>query len=229
MKNILVYTAAFYSDPAATRYLDASCELLGIKLRKYGTDENFPGYVAAKIDKHIEFLQQHGSSYDHVLFCDAGDTFYARPLEDIWKAYQMFNAPLVISAEPKCFPFNEKLQSVYPPSPTRWRFINSGHYMGETAVLLQCLRYMQTLYKDKDLQDNDQLCWHAAFSKGLLRPALDYHCRLFQPMANSRGDVEQRDDGKVHNKLTGSYPCAIHFNGRTKGIGEWFEKWRAGR
>lgn len=229
MKDILVYTAAYYGDPSATRYLDASCELLGIELHKYGAGEGFPGYMTAKVDHNIEFLEQHAGGYTHALFCDASDTFCLRPLADIWQVYQGFNSPLVVSVEPECYPYSEKLLHSYPSSPTRWRFINSGHYMGEYGYLLGCLKKLRKAGEDKELQDSDQSYWHAAFSADTVKPALDYYCRLFQPMAIHHGDVVQTADGRVYNRATSSYPCAVHFNGQSGNIGEWFKKWRAGR
>lgn len=229
MKDVLVYTAAFYDDDSQLRCLAGSCRELGMDLKMFGQGKGFPGYVNAKVHQHIKFLKEH-PSYEYSLYSDASDTFYLRPLERMHEVFTDYGKPMIISAETECYPYTIlNIVDRYPEAPTRWRYINSGHIFGLREYVLDRLEWMAEAYKEADLSDSDQSYWSMALLDGELDCEIDSGCKLFQTMPNAKGSVVQRTDGLFWNWETGGTPCAVHFNGRTKGINDAYDKWLAAR
>ena len=150
-------------------------------LRRYITNNNLP-------------------DHDVILFTDAYDVLYLRDLDTILGRFLGFKHEVIFSAEQYLWP-DSSIR--FPPSPTKYRFLNSGTFIGRVGELRRMLE--QPLADC----DDDQLYIQKAFLTGRYDAVLDREGYIFQcheEQLNVR-------DGNVYNPLTGCFPCVYHANG----------------
>ena len=116
----------------------------------------------------------------------------------------------------------------YPPSPTPYRYLNSGSWAGKASVAAKFLRAIGAGSTTADFHKlNDQeLASELYLRRGFPGLQLDHHAKLFQAMHAINDDtlVPNCDprphlrevDGVWRNTLTGSTPAVFHFNGGGK-------------
>ena len=97
-----------------------------------------------------------------------------------------------------------RFQSVrFPPAITKYRYLNSGTFVGRVGELKRMLQ------KPIIDSDDDQLYFQRAFITGRYDAVLDYEGYIFQ-CHEEKLDVK---NGSVYNPLTGCFPCIYHANG----------------
>lgn len=195
-------------------------------------------YSAKKFNHHIEVLGTNIKNYAHghklieiegavsklpdeeiVLFIDAHDAFLMCDENEILEKYRTFNAPLVFGAEANFAMLKVPSLPIlfrYPKSPTIYRYLNSGTYIGTAGSIKELLRRIS--YTEKMI--SDQLPITLLFSEktrnqGLI--ALDYYQRLFTCNGGRLGaeDIDYTvKNNRVVVKHTGEMPCVVHFPGR---------------
>lgn len=220
--KLLILTAAFYDrdyDQKLER-LTYCCEALGIDLLTYGKGEFFSFYDS-KIVQMAKLLTDVKDKYTHVLYTDAADSLIFSSVSEIIQKYREFKHPLVTSAEKGCHPFGH-LADKFPPSPTPFRFMNPGNFIGEINYVIKTLA---ALIPFSHMQTDDQGHWHEGFLQGKIDVALDHNCELFQCMSDCdfKQEFTLMPNGRIQNDLTRSEPCIVHFNG-PKGEGTYNDK-----
>ena len=165
-----------------------------------GTDMSGPGggMKINLIKEHIKTLPDN----DIVLFTDAYDVFYADDLETIVNRYLGFHTKVLFAAEPDCWP-DSNLADKFPKSETKYRFLNSGIFIGEVRELKRIF--------EEEIENNgdDQLYIHNKFLSNEFDIKLDYEAYIFQCH-----DLNVRKDGnQIFNPDTRSYSCIYHGNG----------------
>lgn len=140
---------------------------------------------------------------DLLMFLDGYDVFIADNLETIRERFLGFEARILFAAEDKLWP-DDSIIDMWPASHTKYRFLNSGTFIGEVGEL-------KKLFHDpiSDHED-DQLYIQKKFLSGNFDIALDYECYVFQ---TSDEDVSFTNGGQLFNPHTGCYPCVYHGNG----------------
>ena len=141
-------------------------------------------------------------------FADAYDVLFAGGFDDILEQFETFGAPAVFSAECHCWP-DADLAPEYPPSATRYRFLNSGVWIARTEAAHDLFQRFH-LPALRDNQSDQRL-----FTRLLLEGAaltLDRDCRIAQSLNASEADIEWRQ-GRIVNRLTGQAPLIFHGNG----------------
>jgi hypothetical protein len=216
MNDLLVFTPKFDFGPDKMHFLRDSCAHFGVELQTYG-EGPWPGYVAGKITHAIPFLESRKEKY--VLFCDASDTMMVRNPTDLVGRFLSFGRPVVISAERDCFPLRE-LASKFPPAESGYSFPNAGGFMGERDAVIAALEYMNTAYEDGE----DQARWIRLIAENPSSVAIDSWCSIFQTMSGGAGSNVRFDGGACRNQRTGTHPYLLHFNGRTAGIEEVYQR-----
>lgn len=158
----------------------------------------------------------------HIIFTDAWDFIFCATPEEIMEAYQWFNSPIVISSEKNCFPADLK-DDFDKLSPLTYRYLNSGFICGETEAILACLEAMDLpsipddhFDGEKNVHPNDQYEWMKIFVKQPVKIALDYKQILSQTLHGATIDEFDFSKDRIRNKITGAYPCTLHFNGGSK-------------
>jgi hypothetical protein len=161
----------------------------------------------------------------HIIFTDAWDFLFCAHPDEIMEAYGWFNSPLVISTEANCFPadLKEDFDNLKPT--TKYKYLNSGFICGEVEALLYLLEKMDLPNMPDDHYDpvkncnvhpNDQFEYQKLAIKYPELVALDYKQILSQTLHGATIDEFDFSKDRIKNKITGSYPCTLHFNGGSK-------------
>lgn len=210
-ESLLVITPAYGgSDPTL---LQQSCTAVGIDLHMYGVSAVWPGFTQ-RVRDAVEVMR--GRAESTILFTDASDTFIVDGAQPILAKFAETHCQFLHSAEKACWP-DSSLAAGYPDNtPSPWKYINGGGWIGRRRYAIEYLLYLLDLYTRLDGRDDDQLmfnqCWIASPPGGV---GIDSNCQIFQTMSqHNNGEIEW--DG-LRNTITGSYPSVFHFNGRTPG------------
>lgn len=190
-----------------------SCDENGLDLTVLGMGMVYPGN-GLKLILIDEFLKTVHKN-DIVLFVDAYDVLILADEKTILKKFYAKNTPVIVSAETFCYPLLLRDEE-FPPSPTPFRFINTGSIMGYVRDLKQILRDMKPLIPNID--DQGQVA--EFFLKNKHRFFLDYHADLFLTLHNVSKDSLKvnKKARKVKCLLTGSTPLLVHGNGNGKDL-----------
>ena len=140
---------------------------------------------------------------DILLFTDSYDVFYADKLETIKERYLDMGHKVLFAAEEICWP-DPSLGNQFPSSHTRYRYLNSGTFIGEVGELKKILEHGPI----EDHQD-DQLFYQQAYLEGIYDIGLDIEAYIFQchePKITMLGE-------QLWNQETTCCPCIYHGNG----------------
>lgn len=203
-----VYAVTCGTDRKKCTYVNTSARLCGIDLINVGTNVEWKGTDMSalgggmKINLMKEFVKDLYDD-DIVLFTDAYDVFYADDLDTIVERFLSFNKQIVFSGELFCYPLQD-LADAFPIVDTRFRYINSGTYIGRVGELKKLYNHYQIEH-----HDDDQLYVHTCFLTGKFDIAIDYECYIFQ----THFDGTQKLGNQLHNPETQCCPCIYHGNG----------------
>lgn len=146
---------------------------------------------------------QNLSDTDILLFVDAYDVFFADSLPTIKERYLDMGHKVLFSAEEVCWP-DPSLGNQFPSVHTKYRYLNSGTFIGEVGEIKKILNHSDI----EDHQD-DQLFYQQAYLEGLYDIGLDIEAYIFQchePNITMLGN-------QLHNQETTCCPCIYHGNG----------------
>jgi len=185
----------------SARYHGIDITNIGMNVVWKGTDMSGPG-GGMKVNLLKEYIKNLDPN-DVILFTDAFDVFYADNINTIYERYVDLSAEVIFSAESICWP-SQDLADSFPVSPTKYRYLNSGTFIGKVAALTKILE--EANIKDSD---DDQLFYQQVFIKGEHDIKLDYEGYIFQthdPAVIRLGD-------QINNPETQVCSCIYHGNG----------------
>lgn len=188
--------------------LETSCKALGVKLHVLGLEKPYRGFC----DKFLavqEFIKKLPEQ-DIVLFLDGYDTLLLAPPEEIVEKFLAIAAPIVVSAERESYP-DGSLAVLYPPSPTTFRYVNSGLYIGFVGALRKFFKALSPF----QAEDDDQALMAHFFLDHSGEMVLDTHCQLFLNTAHLGVDELATEGRRVFLRETETQPIAIHGNGKS--------------
>lgn len=188
------------------------------------------------LSQKLEAAQSYASSLpksDLLLFTDAFDVLFTGNKDDILKQYESLQAEIVFSAECGCWPhvienkghacFHE-----YPVSPTPYRYLNSGTWIGQADKASRMLLEVMKEAGSDFANANDQKLVADFYIQGRFGIKLDFYNKIFQsmhmtldrplPHCDPTKDVTVNQEGVYYNKLTKSAPAIFHFNGGGKRV-----------
>lgn len=167
---------------------------------------------------------------DLLLFTDAFDVLYTEQAQHILDVFAKHQYKILFAAECGCWPHIMDEPNVcftgYPKSPTPYRYLNSGTWIGVAKYAREMLA--EVIAKaGKDFKNaNDQKLVADMFISGKYGIKLDYQCEVFQsmhntdppglPYCNPRNELVLTNDKRWQNKLTNTRPAIFHFNGGGK-------------
>ena len=229
--STLVITPCFYPDTSKLHYLQKSADVFGIELYPFGIGDFWRGTVGGDVYAQYvaaaELLKGMAGDYDRVLFTDGCDTFFCAGLDNINRKYEDIGSDILYSAEPGLYPphmhdeYNAHKHE-HQELTTPWCYPNCGGWIGKTETMIEFLDYMRTHFTN--VNEGQPRFVHAYLEDGW-PIKLDSECQIFQTMSGGLGDAVEVDaQGMIHNMITKSYPCLVHFNGRLGGIEELFAK-----
>ena len=167
--------------------LQQSCRRYGIGLTLFGWGQPYPSHNW-KLQCQREALFELADDYRYVLFLDVFDSVFVADLASIFERFDELDTPFVMSAEINCHPPEGPSADDYPPSPTAYRFVNAGGYMGKTSTIVEILqRFDGPGFSD---QPEDQGFWAKVFVSGETDMSLDYHNRIFQCLWLAEQDMD---------------------------------------
>jgi hypothetical protein len=169
-------------------------------------------------------------SGDIMLFTDAFDVMFTQTAGHILSEFQKENAEILFAGECGCWPHiiiddGKACFQAYPKSPTPYRYLNSGTWMGESQMASKMLAAVIDEAGRDFANANDQKLVADMFIQGRFGIKLDYYSHLFQsmhmthdaplPFCDPMLDIVV-ENGSFHNKRTNSHPSVFHFNGGGK-------------
>ena len=179
---------------------------------------------------------------DMILFTDAFDVLYVNSGDKIVNEFIKFNTDIVFSAECGCWPHiienkGKACFEDYPKSPTPYRYLNSGTWIGRAAPAAKMLIAVMESAGGDFKNANDQKLVADFYIEGKYGIQLDFYNKLFQSMhmtldpplphcnpfsdivlVNHDDNTHNKKYGKFYNKRTQSEPTVFHFNGGGKCI-----------
>ena len=197
-----------------------SCKQYGVDLKMIGLGEAYKGHYL-KLQWMLDYVRTLQDD-EIVLFVDGFDVLVLADSETLLRTFKQMNAPIVIAAERECYPYAD-LKNAYPSSPTSFRYINSGTYMGYASALRE---WLEDLNINQTECDQGQVTKHflANREKNFLK--LDYHCELFLPLYMVKREelVIEKETNRLYFPTTQTRPCVLHANSGTKEVlGIWKE------
>lgn len=203
-----VHAVTCGTDRKKCTYVNTSARKYGIDIVNVGTNIEWEGTDMSalgggmKINLMKDYVK-HLHDDDIVLFTDAYDVFYADDLETITERFLEFDKDIVFSGELYCWPQKE-LATEFPNAPTRFKYINSGTYIGRVKELKKLYSYEKIEH-----WDDDQLFVHKCFLYGDFDIAIDYECYIFQ--THFEGTIKLGE--QLNNPETNCCSCIYHGNG----------------
>lgn len=178
----------------------------------------------------LDWLGRNGDFYDYVIFLDAWDVVLIGSIEEIMAKYHALKSPIVFNSERNCFPRADLVEQ-FNPSPTPYRFLNSGVFVGTTQAVIDMLREMHLGQIGVDVQrpdgswenKNDQEFFSLFYLANQTKAALDYRATIAQTLHGAEPDefIWDQDAKRVKSIITGSQPAVFHGNGGGKA---WLQK-----
>lgn len=153
---------------------------------------------------------------DIVMYVDAFDVIIVGTKTAILEKFFKMNAPFVMSAELNCFPY-QKLIKIYPESPSLFKYLNTGAYIGYAKDLKAWLKDLGAI--NPKITDQGQITRH--YLKGNTFFLIDHFCELFLSLCDVKKEevAIDQENGVVHCLTTQSQPLVIHANAHS------FEIW----
>lgn len=201
-----VVIAKFADQTNQTRYLETSCNRLGIDYVTYGVGERWYNWYEAKVTNHIPFLKSIDD--DIILFSDGFDTLMLRNEAAIMGAYESFGSDIVIAANRSPMP-TPHLKDEFKAT-TSFKYVCAGQYMGKRKAIINALEH----HVDKNcVKGSDQSGWANTYLSGKVDMLIDTRCQLFLTMVKVYLDELTKTEEGYKLEETGTFPCAIHFGG----------------
>jgi hypothetical protein len=207
-ENFLVFTVATYWHPNLDKLLE-SCKLHDIDLKIVALGRPYYGN-ATKLTYFKEYIDTL-SDHDIVMYVDAFDVLILADKKDILKKFFKMKTPFLMSAETNCGPFAH-LSSQYPPSPTKFKYINTGSFIGYAKNIKKWLNDLPPF----DLYDCDQGETTKHYLNSKKKPfKLDYTCQIFLPLFGLSEEevIIEEKKARIICVPTKSTPCVLHANG----------------
>ena len=218
--RFMVITVATENNEELERFRE-SCHYHNIPYKILGLGQEWTGGEAKngvllnpggsqKINLLKKELQDYPDLGNHIiLFTDSYDVIFNGDPKEIVRRFREMNSPMVFSAEKTCWP-DETLKEKYPNSPTEYKFLNSGGFIGYGDHISKLINEVEV-----SNEYDDQLYYTKRYFedlKGDKNIILDYNQFLFQTMNESLDDLTFIS-GKTFNKVTKQYPLILHANG----------------
>lgn len=218
--------------------LKASCSVEGVDLVCLSCDDSKYSGNLIKDELLLEYLEEVDSD-ELILFTDAYDTTFVGSEAEILEKYSRFEKEVVFSAEVASWPDSDAAKRYDVTGDNPYRFLNCGGYIGPAGLIKELL--LSPVEKECSFYpESNQYGWVLRYFENRDRIAIDTNCELFctfcpepnetledvlkQIEANEFAKRKRRwfadnfevKDGRVYNKITGTWPCHLHFNGGSK-------------
>lgn len=204
----MLHVFTYSTDAHKASYLFESAAQHGLRIQNLATTSKWNGLqdkLIAMRDKVYSLPES-----DICCFLDAYDVIINASEDKIIETYRKSGATILFGAEiqldPPCVP-----AELYPPSPTRFRFLNSGVYIGTVRAIRTMLEWGNFL--DRNDQEYAHFYYIASHETNDLQ--LDYNCNLVLNMWAVPWNRLSFQRGVIQFMEYSVTPCFIHFNGQS--------------
>jgi len=204
----------YFADSAADKGVDVN--ILGIGSADYDGPPvgDYKGLIS-RVEQYYQALTDFNIKDDDiVMFTDSHDVIFLKSKEVILDRFLKTGVPLLVGAERG----NEPLRHIgrlYPPSPTTFRFLNAGGYIGYAKYVKEVLEWI--LYKPETRGNNnsDQASFIIYYLTHKDTAYLDYFNQVFfnSHKVNKDELLIDAENRKITFKGTGVEPCVLHGSG----------------
>lgn len=185
--------------------LEQSAKRYGITYLNLGQDVQWGGgtmeghgggHKINLVRSHIQTLPDE----DTVLFVDGYDVLFTDNIHSIKERFDGFDCDILFAAEKSCWP-EPTIAPQFPMTPTPYKYLNSGVYMGKVARL-------NHFFSEVVANDEDDQLWMQKRYLGAngLNVKLDHEGYIFQCDDEVSFDGQQISNGMC-------CPCIYHGNG----------------
>lgn len=197
----------YSTSPEKAYYLFETAKFHGITIENLSPGTAWNGLK----DKCIAMIAKVNSLPDDDIICflDAYDVIVNADAETILKTFKEAKCEILFGAETNLCP--ESLNEYpYPESPTIFRYMNTGVYVGYVRAIRKMLQWGK-------FTSNDQEYMNLYFLKNNngkdVNVCLDYYSKLALNMVGIPWSELRIENGLVSLKQTNTVPCIVHFNG----------------
>lgn len=229
-KDITASVSCLFENEDPIWMLQTSARKLGVSVKPYGLGLTYQGWIHIK----VELLRQEALNCptSHILYTDARDAWFLAGPDEIAQKYNTLGCPpLMLSAQCDIFGTYAKWYEGIPwDMSKRFRYIGTPGQLCEAKALANALGWMQEHYHlgepsdPQGLPDDDPPWWIEYMRAHPGAVALDTECAIFMNAGSElqpegMWNVLEIEDMitplpmRVYNKLTGTRPCVLHFNG----------------
>lgn len=213
----------YYNYPAWL----ASCRRHGCEPTVLGMDEPWGGLMT--IPRRLRHWLRGGNcTAKYLIMSNCFDVLFTATPDAVAERWGGGDE-VMFNAEKDLFP-RADLKAAFPDPGTPWRYLNSGMYIGKPASILGMLdaMNMDDIHDDYVSQDdlhggtnrwihvNDQGWFQFLYAARCVPIVLDSKCEVFQSFSGCTWDEFDTTGDKVINKVTGTKPLILHFNGGSK-------------
>lgn len=232
--QLLVLTVATDEDHAGFRALRRTLTYYGIAFVNLGARREWLGGDmtagtggAFKLLLVVRFLRKemslHGALNKLVLFVDGYDVLLQQSESELlrkWHALSLRDTDVLFGAEINCWPSGAVCeQYADEENHGRYRFLNSGTYMGRASAILRLLLALDLTKPSAD----DQLLLSRRLAaqqpSDSAHIVLDHECRIFQTLASlprDEWDVSYAGVPQLRNVRKRRAAAVLHGNGPSK-------------
>ncbi len=203
-----------------------SLNRLNIPVVTFGKNEIWNGFMD-KLNWLRDGMKEYVGQYDYVLFTDSRDVLYYKGLDVIEKEYEKhrkLGTKILFNAETNCYP-NKELKSKYPYPNKKYRYLNSGMFIGDFDYVIEILDEAILRAKTDGIIDDQEIMTLLYLEKYNLYGEktefrIDTECSLFQCLwdedfgRSANFDIVYNKD-RIYNNLTNTEPCVFHYPGST--------------
>ena len=192
--------------------------------------------LSQKLEAAHDFTSNLNNN-DIILFTDAYDVLFTDEPHIIKQKYLEFNSSIVFSAECGCWPHimdGRICFDKYPMSPTPYRYLNSGAWIGRAKQAQNMLNYVMIQAGANFANANDQKLMGDIYIEGKYDIKLDFYSKIFQsmhmtldkplPYCDPTKHIKLNKHNNFINTLTNTKPAIYHFNGGGKRVHLSMEK-----
>jgi len=219
MVDLLIISVATDANNQGLQYFINSLKYNNIQYKILGLNTKWKGGVMEEGmggGQKINLLKEELKHWDMeklkstlILFSDSYDVInVSTEYEIIEKYYSISKNHILFSAEKYCWP-DISLEKYYPNTKSKYKFLNSGGFIGNAYDILNILGM------DIKDDDDDQLYFTKIFLFNTVNIKLDYNCEIFQTLNGNIKDIYIYKN-KIINKTHLTFPSFIHGNGNSK-------------
>jgi len=200
----------------------ASLHSLAVKPIILGQNAPWQGLMT-KAFLYRDYLRA-GNIGNRIILCDAWDIIFAKRPDEIGSlCEEHYGDAVVFNGEKACWP-RADLAETFPDQGFPWRYLNCGFICGPAFSILAMLEAMglEGIGVDRKLPDgqkiepNDQGEFQKLFSSQPVKMIVDARCLVSQTLSACSLDEFDLSGDAIINKVTGTTPGVLHFNGGSK-------------